>query len=753
MNEFRSFAEMDGIQCVQVRADASANRRPLSFLLAVSERVRDLRGAAGCSPDAMAIANRILEFSDKSHLAVASLSEALSGNAVAWALASLLSAAAADQRTAILLDDLHNCDLDSSELLARVAALTSTDRIVWILSSRLSGSTGLAEITSSWRDASVVEVRPLPSDKSIELASLMVGKGEDSRVSLATELAKQSGGNPFFLRELASHSRDRRPTDALPLTLRSLMRRRLDRLSSHDSTLLRVVLLLGGHASLERVSRVLKIPPVMLAEPLERFEAEGILSFGTSSRLELHECWQVAIGGSMRSATTAALALECAESLVVDVEVTNNVELLRAAADLLLAAGEFARACLLLTTVATSLGGRGLRDPALTAVERALSVAPDSTSRCRALAARATILHAAEELELAARDCEEALRGQLSAEDERGQKTLLLAIWVDSLWRVGRPYQHALNLLAGAVSDQRIEPSIRQLACSFGMRTVLTGEHSPLEQHFYTTSREETLRSGPSVWGEFCSLIHHAERGEPSEVRRAEATLATLPIHDLPAPFRSLILRNRAMALRHLGSDVRAAELLEECYFFALNAGTPCDAKRACVSSAFNSLDQDNVALAFDWLERADKLASFDSSSEGAISLHHARARAYVQSERYEECLGVYDGSLHSLLEDGMKKRRAIVASCPTLALIALGRHEEAQEALAIVVSSVESEPPSMQMDLPAELASRSLILMGRLEDAEGFLVRYATRRERAYNRGVHPSFPSVREALAALVR
>ncbi len=752
MAEFRAFAEMDGAQSVQVRADASANRRPLSLVLEFAERARELRGAAGCSPDAMAITNRILEFQDRSYIVAASQSDALSVEAVAWALASLVVAAAEERRTLLLIDDIHNADVASVELLSRVAAQATNARALWIASSRFHGSIGFSDLLKSWRETAVIEVPPLSLQSSAELASRMVSDapGEGS-LSLVSSLARQSGGNPFFLRELASHARHPQSPGPLPGNITSLLQRRIERMPQPDSQMLRVVLLLGGLASLERLARILGFSPLAVAGPTERLEDEGILRFGSNARIELHECWQQAIGASLRPATKAALALQCAECLVSDNESRSSVEEMRAAADLFAMAGEYVRACRTLADVAGTLDGRGLRAPALEAVEGAIALAPDSSSRCYALARRAMINHSASEFERAARDCEDALRGPLDAEMSGESRALLLGLWTDSLWRSNRPHDHALSLLAVAAASPKLQPSTRQLSCLLGIRSAFAGGNRSLTKHFHALSEEETLRSGTSVVGALCHLINCAENAEPAQVLEADAALQSLSFEPLPTHLKALVLRSRSNALRWIGANDAASRLIEESYQFALAAGSFADAKRTSIGGVHLALDTNDVEAAYEWLSRADAYSAFDTSGESVIALRHAQSRTFLQSEKYSDCVSVFGETLEAPMSDALRKRRAVVLSCPAFALAAIGRQSDSAELIDAIASAVSTESPNLQMDLPAELCFRTLAYLGRAKEGDDLLAGYARRRVATFDRFVQPFYKNLRKAVAAI--
>jgi class 3 adenylate cyclase/tetratricopeptide (TPR) repeat protein len=130
-------------------------------------------------------------------------------------LAWWYSLAAAEPR-AIVIDDLHNADPSTLQVVNRAVEEGLAPGVFLILTA----SPGL----HPWAidPEHVIELDPLPSDDSLELIeALSPDLGE-----VADELIERSGGNPLFLRELAlAHSESGR---VVPGGLRDLLMARLD---------------------------------------------------------------------------------------------------------------------------------------------------------------------------------------------------------------------------------------------------------------------------------------------------------------------------------------------------------------------------------------------------------------------------------------------------------------------------------------------------------------------------------------------
>ncbi|HEX5948618.1 MAG TPA: AAA family ATPase, partial [Actinomycetota bacterium] len=141
--------------------------------------------------------------------------------------------------TLITLEDVHWMDEASADLLARIGE--AAPRRPWLICvTRRDVDTGFVA------QANATVLRPEPLDAS-EATALIDAASEESPLSPhdIAALARRSGGNPLFLRELLAVARERE-VDELPDSVEAAITARIDRLPSRERTILRRAAVLGS---------------------------------------------------------------------------------------------------------------------------------------------------------------------------------------------------------------------------------------------------------------------------------------------------------------------------------------------------------------------------------------------------------------------------------------------------------------------------------------------------------------------------
>jgi class 3 adenylate cyclase/tetratricopeptide (TPR) repeat protein len=175
------------------------------------------------------------------------------------AVLTCFDALAAEQPLVLALADLHWADDAVLELVER-------------LLSRLHGrpfalfATSRPELAARWTpkltgyDALMLQLEPLDAAASEELSRALLGP--DAAEDLVVMLRDRSGGNPFFIEELAAVISERDDTSgsgararhpAVPATLRGLVSSRLDALDPIDRTVLEDCAVVGPGGSVDIV--------------------------------------------------------------------------------------------------------------------------------------------------------------------------------------------------------------------------------------------------------------------------------------------------------------------------------------------------------------------------------------------------------------------------------------------------------------------------------------------------------------------
>jgi eukaryotic-like serine/threonine-protein kinase len=125
------------------------------------------------------------------------------------ALRELFATLTKRQRVVVFIDDVQWGDTDSAALLVELMRSPGAPGLLLVTTHRTDeaeASAFLSDLSSRWpEDAEVREltVEPLKADDSVRLALALLGS-EDARARQTAEgIARESGGNPFLLEELA----------------------------------------------------------------------------------------------------------------------------------------------------------------------------------------------------------------------------------------------------------------------------------------------------------------------------------------------------------------------------------------------------------------------------------------------------------------------------------------------------------------------------------------------------------------------
>ncbi len=138
----------------------------------------------------------------------------------------------------IIIEDLHWIDPSSLELLERMLDTISRNRILLLLSYRPSAT----PLVSDARHVSEIRLAPLTDESTRELITSIAGQAQVSE-ALLEKIVRRTDGVPLFVEELvkmfmeAGATEQSSPEDllsrlAIPLSLESLYRSKLDRLDS-----------------------------------------------------------------------------------------------------------------------------------------------------------------------------------------------------------------------------------------------------------------------------------------------------------------------------------------------------------------------------------------------------------------------------------------------------------------------------------------------------------------------------------------
>src|SRR5262249_19752977 len=150
------------------------------------------------------------------------------------------------------IDDLQWGDLDSGRLIEEIVRPPDAPAMLLLASYRTEeiGASPLLQRLMEFRnragadmDVRELEVSELTGDEASAMALLLMGDRGPASLTRAAAVARESGGSPYFVEELARYQNDQSAGDLT--TLDEVIRQRVSRLPEDPRRLLEVVAVAG----------------------------------------------------------------------------------------------------------------------------------------------------------------------------------------------------------------------------------------------------------------------------------------------------------------------------------------------------------------------------------------------------------------------------------------------------------------------------------------------------------------------------
>jgi len=178
----------------------------------------------------------------------------------------------------LLVEDVHWADELTLDRLAAVAALTQTQPLLLIASTRFEND----PTAGPWRSAlhavptMGINLVPFSAEEAERLAKSFAGMAD----ALVRECVQRAAGNPLFLEQLLLNA-DEAGQASLPGSIQSLVHARLDRLDPADKQAVQAAAVLGQRFSLDALRHLIEAPDydcgTLVAHFLVRPEESGFL--------------------------------------------------------------------------------------------------------------------------------------------------------------------------------------------------------------------------------------------------------------------------------------------------------------------------------------------------------------------------------------------------------------------------------------------------------------------------------------------
>ena len=345
--EVAKIAALEGSAVCRVNAQPRDRGRPFSVFGELVASMQLLPGALGCAPESLALLRRFIAppRGDSGVLPEEMDYERLSA-AIARSVTDLFNAVTLEQHLLLVVEDGQHLDDPSRELLVELACSNSQDRLLAIITTR---ERALLGRTSRVVDNLVpLRVGPLDVGTSESLLLALAPRIVDADRPLIDRCLRCAGGNPFFLTVLARDYKHGELENELPSSLTDLIGRRLDQIAGSMLTVLQAVIVLGRHATIDRVMQAVELPAGELLSSLQALEESGLVVSDAFILRAAHEVLADVVMSRVPAATLRLLHLFCARILEADTGEGGNADVLWDCSDHWRLAGEPARAVSLL---------------------------------------------------------------------------------------------------------------------------------------------------------------------------------------------------------------------------------------------------------------------------------------------------------------------------------------------------------------------------------------------------------------------
>jgi AAA ATPase domain len=203
----------------------------------------------------------------------------------------LLATSAADTPLLLVLDDVHEADASSLELLGYVARQLRATRVVIVATCRDGEAAWSGRGRIRGELARAGSSLPLATLTTEDVAELIAASGPEPRADTVRVVASRTGGSPLLVTELVTHLLSRGGLGdpvtalALPESVRALVAGRLARLPAPTAAAVSVAAVVGRETDIALLSELVGSPHAELDQLLDPARVEGLILDGGPARV------------------------------------------------------------------------------------------------------------------------------------------------------------------------------------------------------------------------------------------------------------------------------------------------------------------------------------------------------------------------------------------------------------------------------------------------------------------------------------
>lgn len=279
LTEFTRAASLDGARIASTLCQSSDTRRPLSAFVDLVPKLMTMPGALGCSPQSHKYLRRLIEHQSNDSPPSPDTAEAsLLYASIRRALFDLCDAISSESLLMVALDDTHWLDPASWEIVLEATHWVETRRMVLLLTSRESEPRYPLALLNPLLSVRALRLGPIDLSAREKLFDATL---REARHGIADAFRswclEMSGGNPYYLSELALHGLEGGGKFEIPPSLTTLVGQRVSRLQPSSCRVLQACAILGKNATLVRLQAILDQPCIELLNSFDELESAGLV--------------------------------------------------------------------------------------------------------------------------------------------------------------------------------------------------------------------------------------------------------------------------------------------------------------------------------------------------------------------------------------------------------------------------------------------------------------------------------------------
>ena len=645
VNEMATAARAQKVRVVQVGCQPHDERRPLSVFVDLVPKLLLMSGSLGCAPESMKYLKRLVEHDPNQTTLSADSSDAeVLFSKVCHSLFDLFDAVSGEGPLLLIVEDAHWLDRMSWELLGDLTAWVGTRQVLLLITSRTEENKDRFT-RAEQRVPMGLPLRPLRDEASRQLLDQVIkGMAREGNERFCDWCVSSSGGNPYYLIELALHGAWDGEQYLAPATLDKLVAQRLAGLSMLSHRTLQACCSLGKFSTLERVERVLGARTMELMDSLEDLERRGLIQSDGTRVISKHDLLTKATLSRLSGAARLLMDRRVAEVLEGEATDLSSTALLWECAEHWQGAGEVDRAIRLLRSCARHSVEIGLPAEAARTLARATRISRSSGERLKLANERIHALHLAgewDELETVILETNRLLRQEGSGESQHTDLELLL---FQARWRISPDNGDLLRSAIRCVKSTAASMSHRIRAGTWAIMLADNLCDTKSADTVHVTLRElahgDAVREVDKVYFE---MVYHCAFGDPRQAAISATRLVEISEQCTNIAERVKYLTHAAASFRCDDQAARAIEVASKAVAISEKAGMKSHVASTANQIAATYLTLDDLGAAKAWHSRATAFLDSKLDSPTRSSLLSTGAEIALKEGRLNDASKLID--------------------------------------------------------------------------------------------------------------